>query len=201
MLGPARGCLPAVEEIRAPPHESPLEGFWAAGAWLLGALVDCGGHWSARRTSAILWWGVRVAAWAWSTGAWRVGGCWLARWRLAREAGGWRGGQVAMEAGGWRSGDLGLGFWPANAVSNSKSPTAMRALCCGLWPCGLPTASALRTARSRRWLICIRDLGLPLCCGLRADCERLGRLGHLGAGTLRAAELIILGCLVVVVGP
>jgi hypothetical protein len=28
----------AVEEIRAPPRESPLEGFWAAGAWRLGGL-------------------------------------------------------------------------------------------------------------------------------------------------------------------
>jgi hypothetical protein len=86
--------LGAVEEIRAPPRESPLEGFWAAGAWRLGGLQ-----------------------WAWSTGACRVGAADVG-WRLARcaaaqvasrrgkPAGSWRGAQVASRrgkpAGGWR---------------------------------------------------------------------------------------------------
>jgi hypothetical protein len=34
MLGLACGCLPAVEEIRPPARESPLEGCWAAGGEL-----------------------------------------------------------------------------------------------------------------------------------------------------------------------
>jgi hypothetical protein len=111
--------LGAVEEIRAPPRESPLEGSWATGAWRLGGLADCGGRWPARRTRAVLRWaggpvghGRCRAAWPRGRGAlepgewtrrllagdWRSGR--LARWRgkragrLARWAGG--------EGSGWR---------------------------------------------------------------------------------------------------
>jgi hypothetical protein len=113
--------LGAVEEIRAPPRESPLEGSWATGAWRLGGLADCGGRWPARRTRAVLRWaggpvgrGRCRAAWPrgrvgvehWSLASGR-GGCWLATgevggWRGGEGSGrgGWRGGQVAREAAG-----------------------------------------------------------------------------------------------------
>jgi hypothetical protein len=81
--------LGAVEEIRAPPRESPLEGFWAAGAWRLGGL-----RWSLAGTPHACGTAVtesvgrrgrcRVVVEHWSLASGR-GGCWLA----TGEVGGW----------------------------------------------------------------------------------------------------------------
>jgi hypothetical protein len=147
--------LGTVEEIRAPPHESPLEGLWAAGAWRLGGL-----RWPLDGTphacgTAVGRWGVGIAAphgrvgvehWSLASGR---GGCWLAKWaagEVAREAGGWRGGQVAREAGGWRSG----GWRLRVRFSANCAASCGRAYCAAV--CGVLCAG--------RRLICVRDLGL-----------------------------------------
>jgi hypothetical protein len=118
--------LGAVEEIRAPPRESPLEGFWAAGTWRLGGLRSMlkpegllGGWrlapWRAAEhsmLSALLEkWRLegtgacrqcRVGWRRWRSGVWRR---WrrLEKWRLAAgEVGVWR--LEKWRTGVWRRG-------------------------------------------------------------------------------------------------
>jgi hypothetical protein len=131
--------LGAVEEIRAPPRESPLEGFWAAGAWRLGGLRSMlKGFWAAGawRLGGLL--STRCLAPCWRSGGWRAlepaewvgaggevasgaggGGCWLAQVAAAGEvaSGGWRSwrlaaGEVAYwRLASWRGKPAGGGGW------------------------------------------------------------------------------------------